>query len=289
LRHPTGPLRWRVYHGVWGTAPFQSLYAPERGTLDTMLLMPEVYLGVGVVTLLVALGAAWPPLFFLAPVLILTAAALSIRAVSAAAKARFPTPGLNARERVLRRAVSALLHVAQPLARLEGRLHHGLTPWRRRGDGGRVAPVRRTLEHWRESWRDPSQWVRGFESALVAEGAVVRRGGEFDPWDLEVRGGTLAGTRVSVVVEEHGGGRQLGRVRCRPVWSPLAPAFTLVLGVLCVAAALGGAAVAAVVLGLMATGLGTRTFSEAASAMAVTVRTLGKNGLSESEEDERRG
>jgi GT2 family glycosyltransferase len=289
LPHPTGPLRWRVYHGVWGTAPFQSLYEPARGRFDTVLLMPEVYLGIGLVTLLVALGAAWPPLFLLAPVLVVAAVALSIRAVSAAAKARFPTPGLDVRGRFLRRSITAFLHVAQPLVRLEGRLRHGLTPWRRRGDGGRVVPVTRRFEHWRETWLDPSEWVRRFESALVAEGAVVRRGGDFDGWDLEVRGGTLAGTRVSVLVEEHGGGRQLGRVRCRPVWSLWAPAFALVVTALCVAAAAGGATVAALVLGLMAAALGGRTVSEAASAMAVTVRTVGAQGPPKSEAGERPG
>jgi GT2 family glycosyltransferase len=273
-RHLTGSLRWRVYHGVWGTAPFQSLYEPAGGSLDTVLLMPEVYLGIGLITVLVALGADWAPLFLLAPVLILTVGALSIRAVSSAARARFPTLDLDGRDLLVRRAITAFLHVAQPLARLEGRLRHGLTPWRRRGNGARALPVGRRLEQWRETWLDPYQWVRNYESALLAEGAVVRRGGDFDGWDLEVRGGTLAGARLSAVVEEHGGGRQLGRIRIRPVWSRAAPALALALTALCVAAALGGAVIAAVVLGVMAAGLAIRTVSEAAAAMAVTVEAL---------------
>ena len=275
-RHPTGPLRWRIYHGTWGTAPFQSLYEPARGNLDAVLLMPEVYLAIGLVALLVALGLAWSPLFLLAPVLVLSAGALSIRAVWTAVRARFPTPGLSARERLLRRALIAFLHVAQPLARLEGRLRHGLTPWRRRGDRGHALPVGRRFEHWRETWLDPSAWLRHFEAALVADGAVVRRGSDFDDWDLEVRGGTLAGTRVWTVVEEHGAGRQLARVRCRPVWLRVAPLFVMVLAVLCVAAALDGAVVAAVALALLAAALAARTVSEAASAMAIATRALAK-------------
>jgi hypothetical protein len=275
-RHPSGPLRWRIYHGTWGTAPFQSLYEPARGNLDAVLLMPEVYLAIGLVALLVALGIAWSPLFLLAPVLVLSAGALSIRAVWTAVRARFPTPGLSARERLLRHALIAFLHVAQPVVRLEGRLRYGLTPWRRRGDRGHAMPVGRRFEHWRETWLDPSAWVRHFESALVADGAVVRRGSDFDGWDLEVRGGTLAGTRVWTVVEEHGAGRQLARARCRPVWSRVAPLFVMVLAVLCAAAALDGAVAAAVALALLAAALAARTVSEAASAMAIATRALAK-------------
>ena len=287
-QHSTGPFRWRIYYGVWGSALFQSLYEPGRGRFDTVVLMPEVYLGVGLVAVLVALGVAWAPLFLLAPVLLLAALALAIRAVSAATRARFPTSGLGAGDRLIRRVLATFLYIAQPLVRLEGRLRHGLTPWRRRSDGRSALPVTRRLEHWRETWLDPQEWVRQFESALVAAGAVVRRGGDFDPWDLEVRGGTLAGTRLSVVVEEHGGGRQLGRIRCRPVWSRWAPAFVLAVAALAAGAALDGAVIAAVVLGLMAAALGIRTISEAGSALATTVRTLGQ-GARESDGGERPG
>ena len=275
-----GSLRWRVYHGVWGTAPFQPLYAPARGHLDTVLLMPEVYFGVGLLTVLVALGVDWSPLFGLAPVLILAVGALAIRAVLAAARARYPTPRLGSSDLLMRRGITAFLYVAQPLARLEGRLRHGLTPWRRgRGsEGASTLPVSREIEQWRESWLDPYEWVFGFESALLARGAVVRRGGEFDDWDLEIRGGTLAGTRVSVVVEEHGAGRQLGRFRCGPVWSKAAPILAVSLAALCIAAALDGAAIAAVVLGLMALALSVRIVSEASSSMTVAVRTLDTSG-----------
>jgi len=273
-RHATGPLRWRVYHGVWGSALFQSLYEPARGDLNTVLLMPEAYLAIGFVTMLVALGTLWAPLFLLAPALVGAAGVLAVRAVSAAAKARFPTPGLASRDRLARQALTALLHLAQPLVRLDGRLRHGLTPWRRRGAPSRSLPRSRRLELWSETWIDPLDWVRTFESALVEAGAVVRRGDDFDSWDLETRGGTLASARVWTVVEEHGGGQQLARVRCRPVWSRAALVFVALLAALCASAALDGAAAVAVVLGLGAGALAGRTVSEASSATAVTVGAL---------------
>src|SRR5439155_3990086 len=114
---------------------------PARGDMNALLLMPEVYLGIGLVTLLVALGALWSPLLVLAPVVVVVAGALAIRAVTAAAGARFPTRGLSSTERTVRRALTGLLHLVQPLVRLEGRLSHGLTPWRRHVRARRTLPV----------------------------------------------------------------------------------------------------------------------------------------------------
>jgi O-antigen biosynthesis protein len=167
-----------------------------------------------------------------------------------------------------------MLHLVQPLVRLEGRLRHGLTPWRRHARAGGAFPVTRHLERWSEEWIDPAEWVRGFERGIVAEGAVVRRGGDFDGWDLETRGGTLAGVRVTTAVEDHGSGRQLARLRCRPTLSVTALALTALLLALCLAAAIDGALVAAIVLGLVGAALGLRILTEASWALAITTRVL---------------
>jgi glycosyltransferase involved in cell wall biosynthesis len=278
-RQPAGARRWRIYHGVWGTAPFQFLYEPARGDMNAMILMPEVYLAIGLVTLLVAVGALWTPLLFLAPILVAVAGGLAVRAVTTATAARFPTRGLSASEALARRALTGLLHVLQPLVRLEGRLRHGLTPWRRFTTRGGVVPVPRRLERWSEEWVEPAAWVRSFEHEIAAAGAVVRRGGEFDSWDLETRGGVLAGVRVSTVVEEHGSGRQLIRMRCRPRYSATALAIAAALFALAAAAAVDGAAVAAGILAAVGAALGLRTLGEASSALAVTARVLrGESG-----------
>jgi len=273
-RRPTGPMRWRIYHGVWGTAPFQSLYEPARGDMNALILMPEVYLAIGLAALLGAVGALWPPLLFLAPALIVVAGALAVRAVTTAAAARFPTGGLSGLERIARRVLTGLLHIAQPVVRLEGRLRHGLTPWRGFTRMGAALPVTRRLERWSEEWIDQSDWVRSFERGITGAGAVVRRGGDFDSWDIETRGGVLAGVRVSTVVEEHGAGRQLVRMRCRPTWSKPALAITLALLALATAAAIDGAAIAAIVLAAMGAAVGLRTIGEASSALALTARVV---------------
>ena len=108
------------------------------------------------------------------------------------------------------------MHLMQPAARLIGRIKHGLTPWRRRGDRAMAMPGTRIHAIWREEWRSPEGWVEAAEAALHDDGAVVQRGGYFDEWDLEVRGGLCGALRAQVAVEEHGAGKQLARVRARP-------------------------------------------------------------------------
>jgi len=61
--------------------------------------------------------------------------------------------------------------------------------------------------------------LEAVEKALVAQGAMVSRGGDYDRWDLEVRGGLVGLVRLHTVVEEHGEGRQLMRLLMRPRFS----------------------------------------------------------------------
>ena len=279
--------RWRVYHGTWNSAPFQRLYEPGgRRRLDGVLLMPEAYLAIGGLTLLAALGAAWRPLLAAVPVLLLAAGLVAVRAVTIALQGRLPTPGLSASQRAVRRALAAFMHLLQPLLRLDGRLRNGLTPWRRRGDGGRgrLLPRPREVVHWREQWLDPFVSLRGVRDGLVDLGAIVRHGGDLDAWDLEVRGGTLAGVRIVSLIEEHGQGRQLARWACRPAFSRVALAGVALLAGLAVAALLDGAPIVAIVLGLLALALGMRVASEAAMAMATTLEALAPRAASDDED-----
>lgn len=273
-RHATGPMRWRGYHGVWGTAPFQSLYEPARGDMNGLMLMPEVYLAIGLAAVLVAVGALWSPLLLLGPPLACVAGALALRAASTARQARFPTPRLTGTQRLARRALTAALHILQPLVRLEGRLRNGLAPWRRTARSGIALPVPRELERWSESWLDPSEWLRSFEHGIVAGGAVVRRGGEFDTWDIEARGGALAAVRITTAIEEHGSGRQLIRARCRPRWSRAGLLLAALLVALAAAAALDGAVLAAAVLGVAGAALGARMVNEASTALALSTLAI---------------
>src|SRR5207302_2063580 len=70
-------------------------------------------------------------------------------------------------------------------------------------------------------WQDVAEKLASMETALRESGAVVRRGGNFDRWDLEVQGGLLGGVRMLLAVEDHGPRKQLVRVRSWPTFSPV--------------------------------------------------------------------
>jgi O-antigen biosynthesis protein len=144
----------------------------------------------------------------------------------------------------------------------------GLTPWRPPLGGWRLRP-RVTRAVWTERWRTPEDRLVGVERHLRAAGVALRRGGDFDRWDLEVRGGLLAVARLTLLVEEHGSGRQLTRLRA---WSRLARPVTAVAGALAalaLAAAADGAVAVGAALGLGATALVSRALLEGAAAVGV--------------------
>ena len=77
----------RIYHGVWGSAPFQSIYQSPAGALKSWLSMPE-FLAVAALAPICALGFLWSPLFYALPLLALALAAPIFQAmVSASASA----------------------------------------------------------------------------------------------------------------------------------------------------------------------------------------------------------
>src|SRR5207248_2974780 len=132
----TRALRWRrarVYHGIWGLAPYQSLYEPAPSLLGSLPQMPEWHLGFALLMGLSALSFFWSPLTLLLPLLIGAALLPLAQACLSAAHASFPDAPSRRAARLKRRLLPAALHLVQPLARLRGRLREGLTPWRCRG------------------------------------------------------------------------------------------------------------------------------------------------------------
>jgi hypothetical protein len=163
----------------------------------------------------------------------------------------------------------------QPLARLHGRLKHGLTPWRNRGGAGFTAPVVQTRRIWCEQGSPAADRIETIARDLKAHGVPVRVGGDFDPWDLELGGGPFAAARVQVAVEEHTGGRQLVRFRAWPNVSVPAAALAVLFAALAVAAVQGGV-IAAVLLGAVALGLTAWMTLGAGAALAAGLTALGR-------------
>ena len=242
----------RIYGGVWGSAPFQSLYGPAEGGLMWLPLMPEWYLVIFALAALSALGFLWAPMFFAFPLLALSIGALLGVALAGARRAIFSSSERSRMASPRRRALTALLCLLQPLARLVGRTRHGLTPWRR-ATAKLMLPRPRVTLLWSEGrWQSPEDRLHKLEEALRGGGLAARRGGVYDRWDLEVSGGVTASTRLLSAIEEHGSGKQLLRVRTWPMLRPLGTLLPLLLSILCISAALAGAWAASVVLGTLA-------------------------------------
>ncbi len=246
------PWRRRIYHGTWGDAPFQPGHEAGDGWLSAIPTMPEWYLvtlAVGVVAVMSFFAPALiPSISIFAAMMIITV----VQAVARAVRTQRSTRELDQRTCLQSIGLTACLHLMQPAARLLGRIQRGLTPLRRRGRNGFawVWPRKRAL--WFTEWRSPNDRLKTLEESLRGRGAVVARGGEFDRWDLEVRGGAAGGCRILAVVEEHGNGDQMMRVSAWPRLHPLTILLAVLFGLSALALKINGEAFTAAIETLLA-------------------------------------
>ena len=260
-------LKPRIYHGIWGTAPFQKLYEPNLGGLSLLPFMPEWYFVLFFLAGLAALGIFGPaPLRW---TLVPLAAGLVIsllQSVRAAADASFPSQGYSTIHRLALKVVVALLHLVQPIARLAGRIQHGLGPWRWR-DFVPVFPRPTRWSFWSEEWQAPEARLAEIEQILRKLGAVVVAAGDFEPFDLTVLGGLFGSIRTIAATEEHGAGRQLFHLSARPRIPGLLLAVLLALAVPVWLAATDGAWIVTIVLCAALSVIAALAYADCAVAM----------------------
>ena len=266
------PRRWAVYHGVWASNLFQTLYVRPPGVVASLPLLPEWYLLILVLALSSAVGLLWSPLLWSVPALLSAVGVLLCQAATAAWRAPLPWRSGERWRRSREHLTIALLHLLQPVMRLRGRLSYGLHPLRRRRGSRRLAaPRRREHSQWSETWRSGEQRREDLERRIKRLGARVRRGGSFDEWDLEVRGGLFGGIRLLMAIEEHGQGRQLVRVRSWPFLERWTLPTVVGLGGMGVLAALAGALTAGAVFGAADILLASYTLYDWAAASSVSL------------------
>jgi hypothetical protein len=240
--------------------------------------MPEWWLLLGVLGFLGLLGLWWFPLLFALPLLVM---ALAVTLAEAGLSAHASWRGRRCHLGV--RALTASLYVLQPLARLMGRLSYGLTPWRRNGVSGFLVPRPRELKVWSEQWHSAEDRLEAILKSIQARFVVPVRGGDYDRWDLECRGGILGGARLRHTVEEHGAGRQLVRYRVWPRVSRFGLGLPLLLGLLGALALHDGAGPVALGLGVFAAALGGHALWECGCASGAIVRAAGAHRVAEVE------
>ena len=274
LTQPVSLLKSRVYQGVWGSALFQSLYERVPGTLLSLPLMPEWYLMVAFLTVISFIGIWWAPLQLAVPLLGVGIVLPVIQAFQSAKRASFPTPERSQGERIKKRVLTACLHLIQPLARLTGRIRHGLTPWRYRGLSRFIFPWSRVVTVWSEVWQAPENRLGAVEKFLKSNNTPVYRGDDFNEWDLEVRGGFCGSVRTLMAIEEHGDGKQMIRFRAWPRFCPVISALALFFAVLTGWAAFDQAWAAFALLGTVTGTLVVRLVSECAYATASLLHAI---------------
>jgi len=228
----------RIYHGSWGSAPFQIMHDRPPRLLSVLPTMPEWYLILLLLAAVSLLGFLWSKLFWAMPVL-LAAISISIaQAVWSAAHSVYPAVSRTRASLWKRYFLTTCLHLIQPMARLSGRLRFGLTAWRWKIPMHGFSILPREMSIWSEKWKSPEDQLRQLDQALGDEGAVVRHGNHYARWDLEVRAGSFGRARLLMAVEEHGGGKQLFRLRVWPKWPRPGLIVIALTGLLAVAAAL---------------------------------------------------
>ena len=208
----------KVFHGVWGSAPFQSIYQQAPGFISFIPLMPEWYLFVIFTGLLSSLGAFWTPMLLLIPVFLLSISLIVVQASISASKSLKVKKFKNDKEYLKFWALTTFLHVIQPLARLYGRIIHGLSPWRKRNSNAyKPTSLINNVQLstlWSEKWKAMETWLQEMEINLIKSKIRFRRGGHFERWDFLVSCGLFSSCRALLTVEDHGAGKQLLRLKC---------------------------------------------------------------------------
>lgn len=244
----------KIFYGTWGTALFQSVYQPAEGFLNTIPLMPEWYLFSALLAVVANMGVFWAPLLWLWPVFLLSVVVVLIQAAVSA--------GTNVSHQIKQKdnikywLLITLLHIIQPVARLYGRIKHGLTPWRaistRSGLPYLFTFRDKVFTLWSEVWRPAEDYLMDIEKNLIKLKIRAKRGGEFDRWDIEVRNSLFSITQALLTVEEHGGGKQMLKFK---VWRRPSNIWTitmLALLTICGFSALDEAYGVAAIFGTMA-------------------------------------
>ncbi|MBI5774850.1 MAG: glycosyltransferase [Verrucomicrobia bacterium] len=211
-----------IYHGVFGSGLFQSIYRAEP-SLGLMLLTSLEYYVLVLLPLLV-LGTVFT---FLLPVGMASVLVSLGLCVLAAAQAELP----KKKRRRWSRPLIALLFFLQPIARgwarYQGRLHLRQTP----------LSAHETLDtldekNKKKNFTELQYWFRGpvtrmdflarILDALDKQGWQSKTDSGWNEFDVEIHGSRWCQLQLVTLAESHGEGKQLFRCRLRTEWSLLA-------------------------------------------------------------------
>jgi len=218
--------RFVIYHGIFGTGLFQTLYTPEHAGMVGVLTSIEWHV---VVTLGGALLAMlWPALW---PLPVLTLAASLIVVGVAAARVELP-PG---QQRWWSKPLIALLCLLQPIVRgwprYAPRLRQAETPTSARStvrelarQYGKTSSMHQAA-YWSEQGVERVEFLNKLLELLDRDHWQASTDSGWDEFDVAINGDRFTRVVVNTVCENHGGNQRLLRARLAAGWTLLGKAF----------------------------------------------------------------
>lgn len=213
-----------IYRGVFGSAPFQTLYASNPAL--TLMLFTTLEFHLLFTLPLLILSAIFHYLFPLAIASLLLSVGVC---VAAGAQATLP----KGKTRWWSRALVALLFFLQPIVRgwerYEGRLRLRVParPGRETLDSTLLRDGTDALgevRYWTERRVERVAFVSAIIEGLERQGWPSRADIGWSDFDVEIYGSRWSNVQLTTVAEDHPRGRQLIRCRLRASWSLLARA-----------------------------------------------------------------
>jgi GT2 family glycosyltransferase len=213
-----------IYHGLWGSAGFQSMYdAGGKGFLSFLPRAMEWHFALAALAvtsvffpwalIIVGLGFAYTVFYC-----IHCARSANLGFLK---DTQYPNTFV---QRLKFRAMIAWLHFLEPLARDWGRVKGGLTPWRsflyKTAATGSSSPWWQRLQpFWRSvRWSHHGEMILekyflldSLTKHLNAHQCAVGWNADFQDWDMKVRRGIFGEAILRLAIEHHGGPKRLAR------------------------------------------------------------------------------
>ncbi|HEX8916627.1 MAG TPA: glycosyltransferase [Humisphaera sp.] len=205
-----------IYHGLFGTGLFQTIYRKPASMIAMMLMSIEWHLLTG---FMAVLGLAFSPLLWVALVMFLTPILLSCIAAYQAPRPRHA--------HWLSKPLIAYLHYRQPIvrgwARYSVRLKSKVMDtqakgYKRRNELPFDPHDRDTLKYW-STEHGRLKLLDQVIDEIRKKAWRVRVDSGWEGWDLEIYGSRYTKVRITTATEHHHGNGLLTRVRVQPMMS----------------------------------------------------------------------
>ncbi len=212
-----------IYHGLWGSAGFQSMYdAGGEGALSFLPRAMEWHVSLAALTVI---SVFFPWMFI---IVVLGGLYTIFYCIQCARSANLnflkDTQYSNTViQRLKVRAMIAWLHFLEPLARDWGRIKGGLTPWRSFPHKTatvssspwwqRLQPFWRSVRwsHHGEMELEKHSILTSLTKHLNAHKCAVGWNADIQDWDMKIRRGIFGEAILRMAIEHHGGPKRLAR------------------------------------------------------------------------------